>query len=797
MKPIFLRLKNFIGVRDGLGLEEVAVDLSTLRGLIALVGPNGAGKTTFLDNLHPYRLMPSKCGGNYTPGAFSYYNETFGAAEKELIFEMAGLRYRSVLHIDQARNRQEAYLYVEDEETRGAWKPVNRDGKVSTYDKTVEALVGSPKLYFNSIFRCQDAPRLNTYRKGVIKDILAELLLLSDIQVRGKTAKAVADLIDELVKKEKAKALVLEPQALRVGDIEKQLEQACGEMKAVSQELSGATAREEALRKELQAVQVEVSWVESVKKSHQEKKGLEQSASERMETACRRLDELSDRYYEKHHAYRQKTSRLQKIMDNGDVIRSKVEEEAALTAGQEELLRRLDAVISELAEARKNKDAAEKIKHRVSGLEVQQAQKVSEHKAKITALENEVVRISESVKLLHGLPCTEETLKACPVYKAAVEERAKVPGLTAKVEEERALTGEDATLSRKIAELNGEISALLAKSDTSGLMKEQAEITTALSSVKTQLDDAKRYTRLLPELQTAEQSLAVTETEWKESQADHLGAVESAVGEIDSLESELRRLREAMASLEVQIRQEDRLKERLDRLNKDLEIVREQVRRIRERQLEATGRIAGLEQAAETARSADRQLAEVNERIGTLGSERELWAIVQKAFSNDGIIALEIDDAGPHITGLANRLLESCYGPRFAVKIVTQDMKDDGTSTESFDISVTDNESGAVSSLQDKSGGEKTWVEDAVTKAIALFHAERSGKRYDALMTDERDGALSYDAKRNFFRLKKEVLDLGGFASEFFISHTPDAQDVADCRLVFARGAGIEIVARG
>jgi exonuclease SbcC len=87
-------------------------------------------------------------------------------------------------------------------------------------------------------------------------------------------------------------------------------------------------------------------------------------------------------------------------------------------------------------------------------------------------------------------------------------------------------------------------------------------------------------------------------------------------------------------------------------------------------------------------------------------------------------------------------------------------------------------------------------VEDAVTKAIALFHAERSGKRYEALMTDERDGALSYDAKRNFFRLKKEVLYLGGFESEFFISHTPDAQDVADCRLVFARGEGIEVVAR-
>ncbi len=796
MKPLLLRLKNFIGIRDGLGMEEVAIDLSSLRGLIALAGPNGAGKTTFLDNLHPYRLMPCKTGGNYTPGAFSFYNETFSTAEKEFVFEMAGLKYRSILYIDQARNKQEAYLYVEDAENAGNWKPVNRDGKVSTYDKAVEALVGSPKLFFNSIFRCQDAPRINTYRKGIVKDILAELLLLSDIQARGKNAKAVVDLIGDLVEKEKAKALVLEPRASGIEEIKRQLELVGQEMKSVAAELVGATAREEALRKELQAVEVETSRIESFERSHQEKKGLERAVAERMETACRRLGELSDRHYEKHRSYWQKKARLRKIMDNSQVIRSKAEEEAALSAGREDLLKRLNTVVNELAEARKHKDEAEVLRGQTGRLEVKQERKISEHTAKIAALEKEVARIMESTELLRGLPCSEETLKACPVYKATAAEGAKLPSLASELERARAGTGEDAQIAREIAELNSRISALLAKSDTSGLTKEHEDINKELSAVKSQLDDAKRYTMLLPELQTAEQALAVVEAEWKESRADHMNAVEGTMEEVDSLENEVLVLRETLASLEGQIRNANHVKERTVQLNSDFKTAQEQVSLIRERQLAINGRIAGLKQAVETAVNAGTQLAEITGRIGTLGSERELWAIVQKAFSNDGIIALEIDDAGPHIAGLANRLLESCYGPRFVVKIVTQDMKDDGTAAESFDISVVDNESGTVSSLHDKSGGEKTWVEDAVTKAIALFHAERSGKRYAALMTDERDGALSSDAKRNFFRMKTEVLNLGGFASEFFISHTPDAQDVADCRLVFQHGEGIEVNAR-
>ena len=55
MKIIYLKLKNFIGIYNGLGRKEIELDLTKgSNSITLLVGTNGSGKSTIMSTLHPF-----------------------------------------------------------------------------------------------------------------------------------------------------------------------------------------------------------------------------------------------------------------------------------------------------------------------------------------------------------------------------------------------------------------------------------------------------------------------------------------------------------------------------------------------------------------------------------------------------------------------------------------------------------------------------------------------------------------------------------------------------------------------
>ena len=108
-------------------------------------------------------------------------------------------------------------------------------------------------------------------------------------------------------------------------------------------------------------------------------------------------------------------------------------------------------------------------------------------------------------------------------------------------------------------------------------------------------------------------------------------------------------------------------------------------------------------------------------RITRVETELSNWNLFARCMSNDGLIALAIDDAGPALSGLANELLLACYGPRFTVSIHTLLDSGKGEQKEGFDIVVHDGTTGDAKSMGLMSGGERTWVEACLTRAIALY----------------------------------------------------------------------------
>ena len=65
-------------------------------------------------------------------------------------------------------------------------------------------------------------------------------------------------------------------------------------------------------------------------------------------------------------------------------------------------------------------------------------------------------------------------------------------------------------------------------------------------------------------------------------------------------------------------------------------------------------------------------------------------------------------------------------------------------------------------------------------RAVELYLAQNTGRRYDTLFSDETDGPLDPERKRMFMAMKRQILELGGYAREFFVSQTPELTAMAD-----------------
>lgn len=204
MTPEKIYLKGFAGVRDGLHRDEYTLDLTQLpvdAQLVAIAGPNGAGKSTLMDNLHPYRLMPSRAT-SYSPAGFSFYDHlVLPENVKELTWSHAGKGYRSTLVFRiNGKRKSEAYLHQED---GGRWVPVKladgtlSDGKTETYDACLEGLLGTAEVFFTSQFAAQNRRQLSSYTPGQMKTLMVELLGLEQIRKHGDKASKIVTLLKQ------------------------------------------------------------------------------------------------------------------------------------------------------------------------------------------------------------------------------------------------------------------------------------------------------------------------------------------------------------------------------------------------------------------------------------------------------------------------------------------------------------------------------------------------------------------------------------------------------------------------
>ncbi|WP_175958002.1 SMC family ATPase [Burkholderia sp. BCC0405] len=763
MRPLRLLLEGFTGVRDGMKRDSVELDLESLpNGLIALTGPNGAGKTTIMDNLHPYRIMPSRAS-KLTVDAFSYWDHICGVqARKEFEWAHDGLRYRSTFAFRKPGKTGKADYFLFYRSMDGEWRPVSlpdgtvSDGKSETYDRCVDAICGSLESFFTSVFSAQNRRPLASYGATEIKGLLAELLKIDHLRALSTKAADVAKAL--------ARHLVVVQQDLTTFSGKRErVEEA---RKAIATDAADIAAA----RDKRTTAQAEIATLTQQHAVLVAKQGVNAGTAARLGELGARRGELQvslqtlerdkqaeeKRFMQRAAALRETIAGHAAVIRQAELIRgaSAARDEAQLCLGKAEaLVQPLQNAIEEL-DAKRLRAAT--VESTLSGLE-------SEGTTKAVLIRN----LTEQSSVIGSVPCAGLDIHAtCPLLAQARSAAHQVDVQTVSLKDLRTryrqhkteldqLAPSVATLSVKRAELqrvNAEVAAT----------RQALQRATELAARKPLLDAAEAG------LAKAHADLESLDVERNEAIARREMESTRLTGQLREVEAEVSRLAavdvtQAIADVDRQLVACRDLCTGLDARIEAL--IRSQATR------EAT--IAVLERELEGF-SATQALAE------RISDEIAKWKLLAKGLGNDGVIALTIDDAGPALTQKVNDLLLVCYGTRFTVEIQTQRTLANGETREGFEILVHDAENDSSKGVGVMSGGQKVWINESLTRGVALYIAGNAGQPYETLFSDESDGPLDPDRKVQFMRMKREVLRQGGYSREFFISQTPDLIAEAD-----------------
>ena len=828
MQPLSLRLRGFRGIRDGLGREELTLDLERLAdgaALVAIAGANGRGKSTVMDNLHPYLTMPSRAA-QAGPGGFSYYEQVcLPENEKDLHWAHAGRCYRSQVVIRMngrtgSRRRTEAYLLMLDD--AGTWSPAAlpdgtvSDGKVETYARCVEAICGPADTFFTSVFSAQGKRQLSTYRNGEIKALLADLLGHEDIRAIGQKAGETARQLKAALAALRAEGAAFDAERQRLEDdarrwhgVDEKVKAAQASRQAVHEQLEAARTQEASLM----ALQVQAKTVESRRAQLMEELAGARAAGDRTmqdlrtqdREATEQLARLDTRV-----AQRVAQARAQRERPEARIRslqRALADEAVVARAGRRlplatEVVRRREDRVPALRDAvqdlARRRDAVAGLGQRLASLEREAGQ---------AALQAE--DLSRRLALSDRVPCSGMPMQGqCSLLSDAREAVALAPSAQQRI---RQLAAERDSLRFGLQALKEAVSRNVGAPQS--LSRAECQSRRALAR------------------QTAYAALAAREAEMRQARAglveaeDELAAfppapdpsagadiaidTDSEVAERQQIIASRMRVAERVSLLEAETQAAiQRLRTAIDALPSPpdaarLAHARAQVERWQCVLDEAERSHLAAVRDAQALAALSAQMEEHGGRrdaaaARTARVEQELanWLLFVRCMGNDGLIALAIDDAGPTLSGLVNDLLLACYGPRFTVAIETLQETAKGEQREGFDIRVYDADSGEDKSVTAMSGGERVWINECLVRAVALYLAQNTGRRYDTLFSDETDGPLDPDRKRMFMAMKRRVLELGGYAREFFVSQTPELTAMADAVIDLDAMAGVEVSAQ-
>ena len=754
-----LKLRGFLGIKKGLGLDEIELNFAGLSGLVALSGPNGHGKTTILDNLHPYRTLASRAGALQNHCCL---RDSF----KELSFIHQGAEYRTLVKIDSQSGKQEGFVWKNDEP--------QVDGKAKNYDQYIEALLGSPSLFFNSVFAAQGGAKLSDLTAGELKKLFSEFLRLDKLIEYEETAKACGNALAVSIAMAGKDIDRLQATVTQLDGIEAQLLIKDQEISAVTDGLTLNRSRLAAIEKEISDLTTQAAAENATKLRIADLQAESSRLFDEIAVDENRAEQLGIQLQKGLDKARVDLGAEKMLLAEKDAIQNAVQQI------KEAKVARADCMFA-LTLARKEqrlfgvdeRDASDQHQKHINRLD-----RLSQN-AEVTRLTREIAMAKrDSADLDRRDPSCQS--KTCSFIVRALQAKESLPKL------ESDLSSIQAEIEKVAEGLRAEIAKLggLKADAASSLQK----VTDKISTIEEKDGNLARKISGLEPLAAKESRILVAEANIEKLQAaidEKVKAISQAIADASAAKhAKAGRMGELINTINTLSSSVTDIAGKLEAAEKNAAQVKVSIDTASKLWMDLRTEKAGIEKDCATLADASVELSKAQERKTAIATEQAEWRYIQNACSKDGLRALEIDSVAPSISGYANDILSKTFGPSQSVRFRTQDPE---TGREILDIMVI-REDGNETPLENLSGGEKVWSLKALRLAMTLISKERSGKAFTSSFADEEDGALDADNAQSFIRMYQSFMATGGFDTCFFISHRPECVSMADHQLNFSKG---------
>lgn len=733
-----------------------ALDLAALGpGIVAISGPNGSGKTSLLECV-PGALFRT------TPSRGSIANL---ATSRDTLIELEGENgdpFRIILNVDNVSGRQEALLFD------GAGEPL-AGPKVRDFDIAAAKKFGTIDIYLAALFASQTgAGSVLKMSRSDRRALFGRLLGTERLELMAGLARERARAAETEMAGARA---ALEAIRSGAGDI---LALEAGLAMAKEAEAVAAAAARDS---EVQVRTARIGYEAAVAAVTDAEKSQQAVAEAR-----RRVDELHhkfDRAMEQEEGLRHKVDQLASILEQAPGIRAAAERWKALAEQADQVRVAGETLAAEhsglQAEAQKRSSALYLAENSLKDA-------VRVHDEGLSQAEDARRRLAASEKATKGVPCAglleDEKRAGCPALVGHFRTRSE---------------------SQKVLDDFGRKEESLEK----GVASAQERQVTAIESVRAINEQASRVGKDLSARRAEYQPLR--------RQADELKR-QDRTSELDKAEAEMGILRQSIASAE-QVRlaaeadykaaeiEATKLAAAAAAANYDELAAADEALGAANAAMEnalldvkgAGAAVVRFEVQLTAAREAHAKAQAIQERLAPMERDLSDWRWLGRGLGREGVQALELDAAGPRVSGLANELLADAYGPRFQIRFETQAAKADGKGVkETFDVVVVDTERGREGNGEDLSGGEKVIVGEALGLAVGLFHAQAAGVSLGTVIRDETVGALDPENGERYLAMLRGFLRVGHVHQLLYVAHNPALVEMADA-VVHVEDGRIEV----